>query len=233
MLSWFTAISLTPFFASIFFAENKGDTSEEQTDPYKGFVFVAYKKVLNLSMRHAWTSISIMLVMLVASLYGFSQLKQAFFPSSTTPMFMVDVWLPEGSDIRTTDAKLIELEKVLNGYAEVKQVSSSSGQGSQRFMLTYSPEKSYAAYGELIVRLDSYDDVMPILARFSKQLDDNQPNIEYKLKRVELGPSSGSKIEARIIGADPTILRGLAKQVSDIMRAVMVLVNRMLMIYYS
>jgi len=72
-------------------------------------------------------------------------------------------------------------------------------------MLTYSPEKSYASYGELIIRVNSYDDVMPMLRKVSEQLDAEHPDIEYKLKRIALGPSSGAKIEARLVGSDPTV----------------------------
>lgn len=219
MLSWFTAISLTPFFADMFFKGTKSLNEGEAEDPYKGFVFVWYKAILNMCMKHAWTSVAILLVMLMASIYGFTQLKQAFFPSATTPMFMVDVWLPEGSDIRETNKKLTELEATISKYDEVSQVSSNAGRGSQRFLLTYSPEKSYSAYGELLVRVNDYESVMPALALVAEEIDTKYPELEYKLKRVELGPSSGSKIEARIIGADPTVLRGLTKQVLDIVRA--------------
>jgi multidrug efflux pump subunit AcrB len=230
MLSWFTAISLTPFFANLFFAEpteTKSDVTGnadgtgkvEENDPYKGVIFVVYKRALEMCMKYAWTTVVILIVMLGSSLYGFTQLKQSFFPSSTTPMFMIDVWLPEGTDIRSTSNKLRELEALLISNERVSHVSSSTGKGSQRFMLTYAPEKSYASYGELIVRVDTYEDVMPILRTVSKQLDTQHPDIEYKLKRVELGPSSGSKIEARLVGNDPTILRGLAQQAIDIMRA--------------
>ncbi|KXO09043.1 Acriflavin resistance protein [Moritella sp. JT01] len=219
MLSWFTAISLTPFFADMFFKGMKVDAGSEGNDPYKGVVFVVYKRVLEACMKNAWATVFSLILMLVASLYGFTQLKQSFFPSSTTPMFMVDVWLPEGTDIRATSEKLRELEVMVRANAGVSHVSSSTGKGSQRFMLTYAPEKSYAAYGELIIRVENYDDVMPILRKVSGQLDSQHPDIEYKLKRIELGPSSGSKIEARLVGSDPTVLRGLAKQAIDIMRA--------------
>jgi multidrug efflux pump subunit AcrB len=219
MLSWFTAISLTPFFADMFFKGVKGNDDGEESDPYKGLVFVLYKQSLEKCMKYAWTTVIVLIVMLGASLYGFTQLKQSFFPSSTTPMFMVDVWLPEGTDIRSTDDKLKELEGWVNQQDTVSYVSSSAGQGSQRFMLTYSPEKSYSSYGELIIRVDDYDAVMPMLRKVSAELDVNHPDIEYKLKRIELGPSSGSKIEARLVGPDPTILRGLAQQSIDIMRA--------------
>lgn len=219
MLSWFTAISLTPFFADMFFKGIKIDSESEDNDPYKGVVFVVYKRVLETCMKYAWITVLSLILMLVASLYGFTQLKQSFFPSSTTPMFMIDVWLPEGTDIRATNEKLRELEVMVSANEQVSHVSSSIGKGSLRFMLTYTPEKSYASYGELIVRVASYDDVMPMLRVVSEQLETQYPEIEYKLKRIELGPSSGSKIEARLVGADPTVLRGLAQQAIDIIRA--------------
>lgn len=219
MLSWFTAISLTPFFADMFFKGVKSNSDGEESDPYKGLVFVLYKQSLEKCMKYAWTTVIVLIVMLGASLYGFTQLKQSFFPSSTTPMFMVDVWLPEGTDIRSTNDKLQELEGWVNQQDTVSYVSSSAGKGSQRFMLTYSPEKSYSSYGELIIRVDNYDAVMPMLGKVSAELDANHPDIEYKLKRIELGPSSGSKIEARLVGPDPTVLRSLAQQSIDIMRA--------------
>ncbi|MCG3863632.1 MULTISPECIES: efflux RND transporter permease subunit [unclassified Photobacterium] len=217
MLSWFTAISLTPFFADLFFKNVKVDPSEDQKDPYGGIFFTVYRKTLEFCMRRAWLTVITLILMLGGSLYGFTLLKQSFFPSSTTPMFMVDVWLPEGTDIRATNETLKQLEKVVRAEEGVEYVSSSAGKGSQRFMLTYAPEKSYAAYGELIVRVDTFENVRPVLEKFRKQLDEQHPEIEYKAKLIMLGPSSGSKIEARIVGSDPTILRGIASQVVDVM----------------
>ena len=43
MLSWFTAISLTPFFADMFFKGQKINADGEDNDPYKGMVFTLYK----------------------------------------------------------------------------------------------------------------------------------------------------------------------------------------------
>ena len=219
MLSWFTAISLTPFFADIFFKNVNVEQGENQKDPYSGIFFVVYRKSLEFCMRRAWLTILTLILMLGGSLYGFTLLKQSFFPASTTPMFMVDVWLPEGTDIRATNDTLKSLEKVVNAEDGVNYVSSSAGKGSQRFMLTYAPEKSYASYGELIVRVKRFEDVIPVMRKFSQTMNKDHPEVEYKLKQVMLGPSSGSKIEARIVGSDPTILRGIASQVVDIMNA--------------
>lgn len=219
MLSWFTAISLTPFFADIFFRGQKVKEGEEGKDPYNGFVFVMYRKFLEFCMHRAWLTVVVLVVALVAALYGFTQVKQSFFPASTTPMFQVDVWLPEGTDIRATNTKLKAIEAWIADQPETDHITTTAGKGLQRFMLTYAPEKSYAAYGEITTRVHNYEDLNSLMERFREYLDATFPEISYKLKQIELGPGGGAKIEARIIGSDPTVLRGIASQVMDIMYA--------------
>lgn len=219
MLSWFTAISLTPFFADIFFKGQKFAQGSEESDPYKGMVFVIYKNFLEFCMKRAWMTMGVLVLALVASVYGFTHVKQAFFPSSTTPMFLVDVWMPEGTDIRATNTKLKVLENWLSEQDDVEHITTTAGKGLQRFMLTYAPEKSYAAYGEITTRVANYEALAPLMERFRQYIDQNFPEINYKLKQIELGPGGGAKIEARIVGSDPTVLRSIATQVMDIMYA--------------
>ncbi|MEZ8140743.1 multidrug transporter AcrB [Enterovibrio norvegicus FF-33] len=219
MLSWFTAITLTPFFANLFFKEQSASESDGESDPYNGVLFVVYTKLLDICMRRAYLTVLVLSVALAVSLYGFTLLKQSFFPSSTTPVYMVDVWMPEGTDIRATQETLSSLEAWVSEQPTVKYVSTSTGKGTQRFMLTYAPEKSYSAYGELIVRVTDYDAVLPSMSDVRSHIDKEFPGIQYKLKRIELGPSSGSKIETRIVGSDPSVLRSIAAKVVDTLKA--------------
>ncbi|MGF1806665.1 efflux RND transporter permease subunit, partial [Aliivibrio sifiae] len=159
----------------------------------------------------------ILVIALGGSMYGFTKVKQSFFPSSTTPIFMVDVWMPEGTDIRSTNDTLKELEEWILEQQHIDHVTTTAGKGLQRFMLTYAPEKSYAAYGEIMTRVDDYQALPDLMAKFREHIEANYPQIQYKLKQIELGPGGGAKVEARIVGADPTILRGLAAQVIEVM----------------
>ncbi|RYU67595.1 efflux RND transporter permease subunit [Aliivibrio finisterrensis] len=219
MLSWFTAISLTPFFASLFFKETVQNDEEslEEKDPYNGMIFVIYKRFLEFCMRYSLATMLILVVALGGSMYGFTKVKQSFFPSSTTPIFMVDVWMPEGTDIRSTNATLKELEEWILEQNHIEHVTTTAGKGLQRFMLTYAPEKSYAAYGEIMTRVDDYLALPDLMDKLRQHIEANYPQIQYKLKLIELGPGGGAKVEARIVGADPTILRGLAAQVIEVM----------------
>ncbi|WP_163391342.1 efflux RND transporter permease subunit [Enterovibrio norvegicus] len=219
MLSWFTAITLTPFFASMFFKEEVQAEGEEDVDPYNGMLFVLYRKFLGGCMHRTGVTIVVLVGALAASLYGFTLLKQSFFPSSTTPMYMVDIWMPEGTDIRATEENLIEIGAWVQNQPNVEHVSTSAGKGIQRFMLTYAPEKSYSAYGEIIIRVKDYESVLPSMAVVRDHLDQGFPGLQYKMKRIELGPASGSKIETRILGSDPTVLRSIAAEVTDILNS--------------
>ncbi|CED71255.1 putative multi-drug efflux protein [Aliivibrio wodanis] len=219
MLSWFTAISLTPFFASLFFKETvqKEGEKQEEKDPYNGMIFVIYKRFLEFCMRYSVVTMIILVIALGGSMYGFTKVKQSFFPSSTTPIFLVDVWMPEGTDIRSTNDTLKELEEWILEQEHIDHVTTTAGKGLQRFMLTYAPEKSYAAYGEIMTRVDDYQALPDLMANFRQHIEANYPQVQYKLKQIELGPGGGAKVEARIVGADPTILRDLAAQVIEVM----------------
>jgi multidrug efflux pump subunit AcrB len=220
MMSWFTAITLTPFFADLFFKEQKqkseGDASSE--DPYKGAVFTLYKKALDVCMRFKWMTIASMVLMLVLAVVGFGSVRQAFFPPATTPIFLVDVWLPQGSDIRYTHQVVSDMEQWVLAQPEVKQVTSSTGKGALRFMLTYTPEKSYPSYAQLLINTNTSEDLRPMMARLRESFAQSFPQALIKLRNLEIGPSPAGKIEARFTGSDPSVLRNLGEQAKQIFR---------------
>ncbi|GGA91088.1 multidrug transporter AcrB [Neiella marina] len=218
MMSWFTAISITPFFADLFFKEEKHDPDAELEDPYKGIVFVGYKKLLDTAMRFKWATIGICIALLVVSLYGFTKVRQAFFPPATTPIFLADVWLPQGSDIRYTSEVVDEMEKWVLQQEEVKQVTTTIGAGAQRFMLTYEPEKTYPAYAQLLVNVNEPEQMHPMMQRLRDTFAEDFPQAQIKLRNLEIGPSPSGKIEARFSGADPDVLRELSEQAKQILR---------------
>ncbi|HCG6604159.1 TPA: multidrug efflux RND transporter permease subunit VmeV [Vibrio parahaemolyticus] len=216
-LSWVTAITLTPFLADLLLKEEEKDTNGEDEDPYKGWLFVVFGALLKFSLRFRWMTVAAMVALLVGAVIVFGNVKQQFFPPSNTPMFYVDMWMPEGTDIRQTIKQAEKVESYIRQQDDIDFVSVSIGQGLQRFALTYQPEKSYEAYAQFQVRTTDRDNMFKLLHK----LDDNlaktfdEPTFQFKL--MEFGPSPASKIEARITGPDPKVLRELAVQVEDIL----------------
>ncbi|MCM2678926.1 efflux RND transporter permease subunit [Echinimonas agarilytica] len=217
-LSWITAITLTPFFAHMFFDETEKSekTSDEEDDPYKGAIFVFYKGFLDLCMRFRGLTVALVVGAFMLSIWGYGFVKQSFFPPSTTPIFLIDLWLPEGSDIRYTQEVTGEVEEWVLQQESVQNVTATIGQGAQRFMLTYEGERAYAAYAQLLVRVEDFEAVMPMMTKSQQMLDAEYPFVMTKFKRLEIGPSPSAKVEAKFIGPDPDVLRHLAQSAMDV-----------------
>ncbi|MEM5479720.1 efflux RND transporter permease subunit [Pseudoalteromonas fuliginea] len=218
LLSWITAITLTPFFANLMFKETqfKGENDQEDEDPYKGFIFNGYKAVLDFSLHFRKTTLILMVVLLCTAVVGFGSVKQSFFPASNTPMFYVDYWQAQGSDVRSTLEGVKQLEAFLQKEELVEEVTSTTGQGAPRFMLTYAPEKSYPAYGQLIVRVADREAVATIMQKVRDYSNQYALSAQLKIKPMEIGPSTDAKIEARFSGPDPVILRQLAANAEEL-----------------
>ncbi len=218
MLSWVTAITLVPFFANVFFSEKDvGGQDGEGEDPYAGRVFVLYRRLLDRAIHHRVITLSAMGALLVIAVVGFGFVKQAFFPPSNTPMFLVDYWLPQGSDIRATQDAAARLEQELLEMDSVEQVTTTVGQGAQRFMLPYAPEKSYPSYAQLIVQVADREQINPTLAATRELIRNEHLQAFAKVKRLMIGPSPAASIEARFSGPDPKELRALGLKAQAIM----------------
>ena len=218
-LSWITAITLTPFLADLLFKDKTADENNEEADPYKGILFSVFGAVLTLALSFRWLTVALMSALLVVAVAGFGMVKQSFFPPSNTPMFYVDMWMPEGTDIRQTLEQVEKVERYIRTIDDVESVTTSTGQGLQRFALTYQPEKSYEAYSQLQVRAVDRESMFGILQTLDKQLPHQFNRASFQFKLMEFGPSPASKIEARITGSDPQVLREIALEVEDILLA--------------
>jgi len=220
LLSWVTALTLTPFFFDLFFREAalRDDGSPEE-DPYKGIIFRVFGWLIDKGIRFRWLTIAACVGMLVGAFAMSSNIKNAFFPDSTTPLFFVDVWMPEGTDILESERTASRLEAEIGAMDGVAHVTSVIGGGAQRFTLTYSPEDRYASYSQLIVETDDLDARAKRMADIIVLLRKDYPQVQYKVQALQVGPSAKASLEARLYGPDPDVLRELATEVSEVFRA--------------
>ncbi|CNH94175.1 multidrug transporter AcrB [Yersinia ruckeri] len=222
MLSWFTALTLTPVFAKWAFQNQKippVDENQPVKQPYDGWLFRNYRRVLNQLLQHRSITLVILSGLLVASIYGFSGVRQSFFPASNTPIFFVDVWLPYGTDIGYTESVTAEIEKHIKQQKGVTDTVGTIGQGAMRFMLTYNAERQYANYAQIMVRTDRLDRIPGLIDEIEQFIQDEYPQVNVRLKRIMFGPSNNSSIEARFNGPDPDVLRSLANEAEKLIVA--------------
>ncbi|WP_320170628.1 efflux RND transporter permease subunit [Maridesulfovibrio sp.] len=215
MMSWVTAVTVTPLLCEIFLRPK----ISESGDPYGGVLFRIYRGILEFCLRNRVLTMATLFLMLVGSIYGFGYVKQSFFPDSTQPRFYIHYWLPQGTDIRATAEDVNEIAAVIRKDEQVKNVTTFTGEGAPRFILTYSPEKTASSYGMLLVEVKDYETTGEVMARYKKYLETNYPDAEPKVKKFKLGPGRAASIEVRFSGPDTSVLRRISRDAQEIMLA--------------
>ena len=215
-ISWILAMTQTPVFCDMFLKVKPGKAG---TDPYAGRAYRGYACLLEAALRHRVGSILLMVILLVASLWGFSFVDQIFFPNATRPQFMVDYWLPEGSRIQNVSEDVKAVEKYLLEQPGVVSVATFLGSGPPRFYLPYEPELPNQAYGHLVVNVETPRDIDRLFGPTETYLKEHFPQAEPRVRRYCLGPSVPFEIEARFSGPDVEVVHRLAREAQAIMRA--------------
>ncbi|MCP6755606.1 efflux RND transporter permease subunit, partial [Klebsiella pneumoniae] len=126
---------------------------------------------------------------------------------------------PYGTDINATEKMTRDIERSIAGQPGVDTTVSTIGQGSMRFILTYSGQRQYSNYAQIMVRMDDQRGIAPVTRHVEDWIARNYPQVNASTKRIMFGPSGDSAIELRIKGPDPDTLRALASQVGDILAA--------------
>ncbi len=221
LLSWVLAVTVTPLLAA-WGLEEKGKRKKEEgrsADPYGGVFFRGYRRALEWCIDNRWLTLLALVCLLVASVAGFARVKRNFFPDSTRPQFMVHVWMPEGAFITKTDQRVAKVSAFIEKLDGVTGVSSFTGQGALRFLLTYSPEEPNAAYGLLLVDVADGDAMAELMRRIESAAPALVPDAEVSCQRFVLGPGDSHKIQMRILGPDPQKLRAFGDAALAILRA--------------
>ena len=215
-LSWVSSVTVTPLLSYLFFRP-KGVAGASEADAYDSFFFRGYRRTLALALRHRWGVVVASLLLFVASLYGFSQIKQSFFPPATRPQFMVDVFLPSGVHIGESEALADSMGKFLLEQSGVTHVTSFIGGGGLRFLLVYSPEPENRAFIQFLVDVEDARDISGLIAEVQQRLDQQYPDANAVAKKFLLGPGQGGRIQARFSGPDPAVLRRLGQEAQRIL----------------
>jgi multidrug efflux pump subunit AcrB len=218
-LSWVTAMTITPLLGIWFIKPPKPGKDNEEKDPYDNALYRGYKRLLAVCIRFRWVTVTAVLIVFGVSLYAFQFTGKTFFPASTTPKFRVDVFWPLGTQIDETEKKAAVLEKGLAEMEGVTGVATAIGQGPLRFILTFTPEKTHSGYAQFLVDIEDYNNLARDIDKAEKYIREVAPDAIAFGRTFDLGPSKPGKIEARLVGPDPNVLRDLEQQALQIFKA--------------
>ena len=211
LFSWLVAIWLTPYFCTVLLKPGEAAKKTENA------LLRWYRGVLARAIRMRFATVAIVVALFASAIAGFGLVPPGFFPASTRAQFVIDYFLPEGTDITKTQADLLEIDGYVRTLEGVTGTNLSVGGGHTRFMLIYESENQNAAYGQILVDVDDFARIDGLQSGLQTWIDETYPAANAKVWKFVLGPGGGSKVEARFFGRDPVVLRGLAAEAKAIM----------------
>ena len=222
LLSWVTAVTITPLLAVLILKKPKEKNANHEgvvvaKVPFDNGFYRFYKHLLSTCIRWRWATVIVVLAMFFAALWGFGFVKQSFFPPSTRAQFMMDVWLPQGTHIEHTRDEVRKVEQWLKKRDGIGNTTSFIGRGGMRFLLTYQPELPNSSYAQILVNVDDPSKIHEHIRETEAFIARELPDALGHGVKFELGPGGKGKIQARFLGPDPKILRGLAEQAQAVM----------------
>jgi multidrug efflux pump subunit AcrB len=216
LLSWVLAITITPLMCYRLF---RPKPAQAGAGVYDGRVYRGYRWLLQRVLDHRGASLATLAALLLLAVVALKFVPPGFMPDSARPQFVVDYWLPQGTDVETTAADLAEVERIVAAKPGVTGISTFVGSGGLRFILTYSPEPPNTAYGQLLVDVDDMRRIPGLIGALQDELSDRFPEAQVKAWKFMLGKPLPSRIEAVFSGPDARVLRQLADQAKAVMRA--------------
>ena len=215
LLSWVLALVHVPLMANRrLFPEI--EKNEKGKRIYKGQIYATLRTVLRYGLKHRWSTVMAMIVLLILSGIGYTFMKQGFFPDMVYDQLYMEYKLPEGTDSKRVARDLQEIEAYLKTHEEVTHVTTSIGGTPGRYNLVRSIANPSLSYGELIIDFTSPETLEENTDAIQQYLTTHYPDAYVKLKRYNLMYKK-YPIEAQFIGPDPTVLHRLADSARIIM----------------
>lgn len=220
LISWLVAVTFTPYLGVKLLPK----TLKKQHDGQHGYHSPMYQKLRQLirfCVQHRKAVVAATVGLLVLSVLGMAgPVNKQFFPSSDRPEILVNIYMPQGSAFKQTDATVRQLETLLQDKPGIKSLSAYIGAGAPRFFISSNPEQPDPGFAELVVVSENLQAREQLIAMLEQHIEQGDfPQARISVKRMLYGPPVKWPVSFRIKGPDQNELRRLGHQVREIIAA--------------
>jgi len=222
-ISYLVAMFLTPMMSKWFIRTGLATASHGSSDkPEKlsllDYMQKGYNVLIGWAMQHKKRTLVGTLLAFVAGLGLLSIVPQHLFPMAEREQFVIDIWLPEGTRIETTDATTRRIEAVLAHESLVKEYASYLGSSLPRFYYNVNPQIPASNYAQILVNTNDVKKTPDLVEKLRHTLKDAAPEATVMVKECQQGDSMESPVEVRISGPDAATLESIGNNVQDVLR---------------
>jgi multidrug efflux pump subunit AcrB/outer membrane protein TolC len=220
--SYVVAMLLTPLMARFFIHQGLRDheqeaaTGERKLTPLDHMQHY-YNKIIGWAMQNKKLVLGSSVLAVIAGLGLLALVPQLFFPLAERDQFVMDVWLPEGTKIESTDATVRRIEAVLAHESLVKSYTSFLGESAPRFYYNVNPQAPASNYAQILVNTKKVKGTPQMVAALRERLPDVVPEAKVYVKELQQGQPMEAPVEVRIVGTDVSTIETLGNQVQNVL----------------
>ncbi|WP_374433484.1 efflux RND transporter permease subunit [Inhella sp.] len=218
VISWVVSVYFVPYLGALLLHTRPalpGEAHELFDTPF----YTRFRAVVRWCVVHRWLTIGMTIGVFALGIVGMGRVQQQFFPDSSRPEILVDMWLPEGSPIQATEALAQRFEKRLMKEPELQSVSIWVGSGVPRFYLPLDNIFPQSNVAQAILLPKSLKEREALRMRLPELLAAEFPEARARTKLLPNGPPVPYPVQFRVIGPDPKVLRQWADEAKALVRA--------------
>ncbi|MBY3468031.1 efflux RND transporter permease subunit [Rhizobium laguerreae] len=209
--SWFVAVYFTPWLGYMILKQRHH--AGEHHDAFDTGFYRRLRGTVGWAVRHRVIVLLLTLGTFVTSLWAFQFIPQNFFPQSSRPEILVDLWLPEGTSIKEVEVQAKALEAKMMDDPDKRFIATYIGEGAPRFFLPLDQQLRNPNFAQLLVMANDEPARERLIVKLRTILAEDFPDIRGKVDRLFLGPPTGWPVQMRVMGPDRQEVREIADQV--------------------
>ncbi|QKX03970.1 efflux RND transporter permease subunit [Aquimarina sp. TRL1] len=220
--SWIIALSIVTLLCVFFLKIKKKEKDQKPSflDKLINSLKTKYKALIMFALSWKKSVLIGIVVLFLLSIFGFTKLAFVFFPDSDRNMITMDINLPEGTKISTTQKTVDAIEAYIRKELEVTEQRSEGianwaafiGKGPSAYDLGYSADEANSNYAHIVINTSSFT----VNAEMVKQLDaycfNTFPNADIKVGFLGSG-GGGVPIEIKVSGDNPDRLAVISEAI--------------------
>ena len=215
VISWFASVIVTPLLGYYLIKPNPAHSGEH--DAYDSKFYRKFRSTLTWCLQHRKLVLNLTLVCFIGSIFLFQLIRQEFFPPSLRKEIIVEMSLPEGASVRSTEAVANRFAKEFADNQDLASYSYHVGEGAPRFVLTSEPTLPNSNYAQFILVAKDLPARQRLTEKTNALLAEKFSDVKSHVKLLQTGPPSAYPVMLRVSGADHEKTKEIAKQVGDYM----------------
>jgi multidrug efflux pump subunit AcrB len=218
LLSWWVSVYFVPYLGTLLLKVKPAQERAAEHELFDGTFYVHFRRAVTWCVVHRWKAIGITVLLFALGIVGMGRVQQQFFPDSSRPEILVDLWFPEGTSFALNESVTQAVEQRLLKEAGVQSVSAWIGSGVPRFYLPLDQVFPQTNVSQLIVQPQDLAHRESLRLSLPAMLAQAFPEVRARVKLLPNGPPVPYPVQFRVVGPDPKVLRLRADEVKAAMR---------------